>query len=155
MSAKTRMAIGLLSLSAMGLVGIVAREGYSDTAIVPVPGDVPTIGFGTTEGVKMGDRITPGQAVARAVRDVQKYEGAVKECVTVPLSQAEYDTYISLAYNIGTGAFCKSTLVRKLNAQDYAGACQQILVWDKFKGFPLRGLTIRRQAEFKACMEAQ
>lgn len=148
---RQRSTIAGIVLSASALVGIALHEGYSDTAIIPVPGDVPTIGFGSTEGVKPGDRITPPRALARALTDVQKYEGAIKRCVTVPLHQYEYDAYVSLAYNIGPGAFCGSTLVRKLNAQDYAGACLSILDWDKFKGKPLRGLTIRRQAEYRQC----
>ncbi len=147
-----RAAIAALSLSAVALVGIVTHEGYSDKAYTPVPGDVPTIGFGTTEGVKPGDTITPTKALARALTDIGKFEGAIKQCVTVPLHQYEYDAYLSLAYNIGTGAFCRSTLVARLNQQDYEGACKQILQWDKFQGKPLRGLTIRRQSEFKTCM---
>lgn len=145
---QKRTAVGL---SAIGLVAILLHEGYSDRAIEPVPGDVPTIGFGTTEGVKMGDRITPPKAVARALADVQKFEGALRKCVKVPLSQGEYDAYVNLAYNIGPNAFCGSTLVVKLNAQDYAGACGEILKWDKFQGKPLRGLTLRRQEEYKLC----
>lgn len=152
MSVKSRIAVAILSLSAAGLVGLVAKEGYSDKAIIPVPGDVPTYGFGTTAGVKLGDTITPPKALARALQDVQKFEGALKQCVKVPLHQYEYDAYISLEYNIGEGAFCNSTLVKRLNSGDYYGACQQILVWDKFKGIPLRGLTIRRQAEYRQCM---
>ena len=147
-----RVKLAALALSATALVGLALHEGYTDTAIIPVKGDVPTIGFGTTEGVKLGDRTTPPQALVRALQDAQKYEGALKRCVTVPLHQYEYDAYISLAYNIGPTAFCSSTLVRKLNAQDYAGACKEILRWDKFKGQPLRGLTIRRQKEHEQCM---
>ena len=147
-----RRAVASLTLSAAALVGIVMSEGYTDKAVIPVPGDVPTIGFGATEGVKLGDTTTPPKAVARALSDVQKFEGALKQCVTVPLTQNEYDSLISLAYNIGSGAFCRSTLVRKLNAGDYAEACQQILVWDKFKGKPLRGLTLRRQREYQECI---
>lgn len=146
-----RVKIAGLSLSAIALVGIALHEGYSDRAYTPVPGDVPTIGFGTTEGVKPGDTITPPKALQRALQDVQKYEGALKRCVKVPLHQHEYDAYISLSYNIGPTAFCNSTLVRKLNAEDYAGACAEILRWDKFKGQPLRGLTIRRQQEYGLC----
>lgn len=152
---KSRAAVGGLVLSAAALVGLALNEGYSDKAYVPVPGDVPTIGFGTTDGVKMGDRITAPQALARKLADVQKFEGALKRCVTVPLHQYEYDAYISLSYNIGSTAFCGSTLVRKLNAGDYPGACAEILRWDRFKGQPLRGLTIRRQAEHKQCMGGQ
>lgn len=140
-----------MALSALGLVGIVGFESYTDRAVIPVPGDVPTIGFGTTEGVKMGDRITPPVALERALRDATKYENAIRSCVTVPLYQREYDAYVSLAYNIGAGAFCGSTLVRLLNAGQYAEACAQISRWDKFHGKPLKGLTIRREKERAQC----
>lgn len=147
-----RLPLVALRLSAVALVGIAGWEGYRSGAYIPVPGDVPTIGFGTTKDVKMGDTIDPVTALQKKIRDVEKFEGAIKQCVHVPLAQHEYDAYLSLAYNIGSGAFCRSTLVRKLNAEDYAGACKEILRWDKFKGKPLQGLTNRRQAEYKQCM---
>jgi lysozyme len=147
-----RLPLVALRLSAVALVSIAGWEGFKSVAYIPVPGDVPTIGFGTTKDVKMGDTIDPVTALQRKIRDVEKFEGAIKQCVHVPLAQHEYDAYLSLAYNIGSGAFCRSTLVRKLNAQDYEGACKEILRWDKFKGRPLQGLTNRRQAEFKQCM---
>lgn len=146
-----RVTIAALALSASGLVGIVAWEGYSDRAIIPIPGDVPTIGFGTTDGVRIGDSITPPKALARALTDVQKFEGALKECVEVPLHQWEYDAFTSLAYNIGPRAFCGSTLVRKLNAGDYAGACAQISVWNKAGGRVVQGLVNRRAKERAHC----
>lgn len=148
---KARTVVAALSLSFAAFVGIAAHEGYTDTAVIPVPGDVPTIGFGTTDGVREGDTITPPKALERALRDVQKFEGALKRCIKVPLHQHEYDAFLSLAYNIGSGAFCGSTLVRKLNTGDYAGACAEISRWDKFKGRPLRGLTIRRAKERAQC----
>lgn len=147
-----RVLVASLSFSAAAFGGLVAYESYTSEAVIPVPGDVPTLGFGTTEGVKRGDTITPPKAVARALQDVAKFEGAVKQCVHVPLHQFEYDAYISLSYNIGAANFCGSTLVKKLNAGDYAGACKEILRWDKFKGQPLRGLTIRRQGEYRRCI---
>ena len=149
-----RIAISALALSASALVGIAVHEGYSPVAYRPVPGDVPTIGFGTTDGVKMGDRTDPVQALTRKLADVQRFEGALRQCVRVPLHQHEYDAFLSLAYNIGPGAFCGSTLVRRLNAGDYAGACAEILRWDRFQGQPLRGLTLRRQAEHRQCSGA-
>jgi len=149
---NSRIVIASLTLSAAAFGGLVAYEGWCGSACIPVPGDVPTLGFGTTEGVRMGDTITPQKAVQRALQDVAKFEGAVKQCVRVPLHQHEYDAYISLSYNIGPTAFCGSTLVRKLNAADYATACREILKWDKFKGAPLRGLTLRRQSEYTKCM---
>ena len=149
---KARIVIGALTLSASALVGIAVHEGYRGEAYIPVKGDVPTIGFGTTAGVKSGDRIEPVQALVRKLQDVQKFEGALKQCVRVPLHQYEYDAFLSLAFNIGPGAFCGSTLVRRLNAGDYAGACAEILRWDRFRGEPLRGLTLRRQAENRQCL---
>lgn len=148
-----RLPVVALRLSAVALVGIAGWEGYKSAAYIPVPGDVPTIGFGTTHGVKMGDTIDPVTALQRKIRDVEKFEGAIKQCVTVPLFQHEYDAYLSLAYNIGPQAFCRSTLVRKLNAGDYAGACKEILRWDRFKGKPLAGLTKRRQSEYLQCTQ--
>jgi len=150
-----RTTIAGLTLSASALVGILMHEGYSERAYTPVKGDVPTIGFGTTSGVKLGDKITPHKAVERAFVDVQKFEGAIQKCVGVPLLQREYDAYVSLSYNIGSQAFCSSTLVKKLNSGDYAGACYQILRWDKYKGAALKGLTIRRQAEYEKCIGAR
>jgi lysozyme len=149
---KARIVIGALTLSASALVGIAVHEGYRGEAYIPVKGDVPTIGFGTTAGVKSGDTIEPVQALVRKLADVQRFEGALKRCVCVPLHQHEYDAFLSLAYNIGPGAFCGSTLVRRLNAGDYAGACAEILRWDRFRGKPLRGLTLRRQAENRQCL---
>jgi lysozyme len=141
-----------LYLSAAVLVGIALEEGFTSKAVIPVPGDVPTIGFGTTEGVKKGDVITPEKALVRLLQDADKFSEGVKKCANVPLYQHEYDAYVSLSYNIGTGAFCNSTLVKKLKVYDYAGACKEILRWDKFKGEPLKGLTHRRQREYKLCM---
>ena len=152
-----RIAIAALSLSAAGFVGLVTHEGYSDKAIIPVKGDRPTVGFGSTfrdDGtpVQMGDTITAPQAVRRSFNHIAKDETALKQCVRSPLYQYEYDAYVSLLYNIGPTAFCKSTLVRLLNAGEYEKACQQILKWDKFQGKPLRGLTIRRWSEYQLCL---
>ena len=147
-----RTGITTLALSATALVALALSEGYTPRAVQPLPGDKPTIGFGTTEGVRMGDTITPPKALERKLRDVQAFEGAIKQCVRVPLSQGEYDAFVSLAYNIGSAAFCKSTLVRELNAGNYAAACKQILRWDRFKGQQIRGLTLRREREYQTCI---
>ena len=147
-----RTQLASLLLSAAALVGLVTHEGYSDQTIIPIKGDVPTIGFGSTEGVKLGDKTNPVAALQRAMRDIAGKETAVKKCVKVPLYQYEYDAYISLAYNIGTGAFCGSTLVKKLNTGDYTGACNEILRWDRAQGRVVKGLTMRRQKEYNQCL---
>lgn len=147
-----RKALAALSLSGMGLVAIVMNEGYNSTAYIPVKGDVATIGFGSTKGVKLGDKTTPQDALKRALTDINKFEGALKQCVKVPLTQGEYDAYISLSYNIGSFAFCNSTLVKRLNAGRYEDACNEILQWDRFKGQKLAGLTKRRTEEYHLCL---
>ena len=139
MISKTRLALSALAFSAAGFVGLLGYEGYTGQATIPVKGDVPTIGFGTTEGVKLGDTITPEAS-------------AIHKCVDVPLSQGEYDAFTSFAYNVGTSAFCSSTLVKKLNAGDYEGACQELKRWVYVKGRKVQGLVNRREKEFQMCM---
>ena len=133
MSPDNRSLLAVLVLSAAGLVGIAVDEGYTAKAVPdPVKGkSVPTLGFGTTGGVRMGDTTTPVKALQRKLSDVQAFEGALKNCVKVPLHQHEYDSYINLAYNIGPAAFCSSTLVKRLNYGDYTGACNAILMWKR------------------------
>lgn len=158
-----RQTVSALALSASGLIGIALWEGYTQEAVIPTQGDVPTVGFGSTthidgQPVKMGDRMTPVQALERKRLDLLRFEGAIKKCVFVPLHQYEYDAYVSLSYNIGSSAFCGSTLVRYLNQGDYAGACKQILRWKYYKGRdcskPNRicyGLWKRRLKTYKTC----
>ena len=151
--ALNRLSIGALALSASAFVGIAVHEAYRPTAYLPTPDDVPTIGFGTTEGVKLGDKITVERALVRLLADADRFQGELKGCIgDVPLYQHEWDAYVSWAYNVGTGAACRSTLVRKLRAHDYAGACAELLRWDKQAGRVLPGLTKRRQSEYKQCM---
>lgn len=163
MSDRTRIIVASLTLSASALVSIALHEGYTDRAVRPLPGDVPTVGFGTTtrpdgSPVRLGDTTTPPQALARALADVQRFEGALRQCVRVPLHQHEYDAYLSFAYNVGAGAFCASTMARRLNAGDYAGACAEFDRWTFFKGRDCRdpandcaGLVRRRADERARC----
>jgi len=150
LSTADRTAIGALVLSAAGFVGIIAKEGWEERARPPVKGDVCTGGFGTA-GVPCGEVVNPVVAAQRALRDVRKFEASFKRCVYVPLFQHEYDAYISLSYNIGDLCTAAKTLVIRLNAQDYWGACAEIARHNKFLGKALPGLTVRRQAEMKQC----
>lgn len=147
-----RIVVGGLSLTAAGLISIATWEGFKGEAYIPVPGDVPTIGFGSTEGVQMGDTISVPDALNRLEKDVRVAEDAVRSCVTVPLTQGEMDAYTSLAFNIGGEAFCASTLVKKLNAGDYPGACLELKRWVYVDGKVVHGLVKRRNMEFQMCM---
>lgn len=147
-----RIVVGGLSLTAAGLISIATWEGFKSEAYIPVQGDVPTIGFGSTEGVKLGDTISVPEALNRLDSDVRVAEDAVRACVTVPLMPYEFDAYVSLAYNIGRTSFCSSTLVQKLNAGDYRGACEEIKRWHFAGGKSLKGLVDRRVSEYKRCI---
>ena len=151
-----RMQISTLVLSASALVGLAVSEGYSDQAIIPVQGDVPTLGFGSTAhadgaAVRMGENPTPVRALVALLDHASRYEQAVKRCAPVPMHPWEYEAYVRLTYNIGEGAFCRSTLTSKLNAGDYAGACAEIDKWVYFKGRKLDGLVKRRANERATC----
>lgn len=147
-----RAQVASLVLSAAAFVGILGWEKFRPTTYSDV-GGVPTIGFGETKGVKPGDTISVDNAVARALDSANEVGEAIKKCITVPVSQNEYDAFVSLAYNIGPGAFCNSTLVRLLNSGDYQGACAQILRWNRVNGTVVNGLVKRRQAEHDLCLK--
>jgi lysozyme len=151
---KTRIGIASLMLSALGMIGIANHEQFVGHTYKDAVG-VNTIGYGTTAGVKPGQTITPERALIRLGQDIGQFEKGIKACLPVdlPLHQYEWDAYVSLAYNIGTGAFCRSSIVRKLkqDPSDYAGACESILLFNKAGGKVLKGLVVRRQAEYKLC----
>lgn len=145
-----RKHIAALSVSIACLASIASFEGFRGTAYRD-PVGIPTIGYGETKGVKMGDKITQREALDRLKVSADEHGQGISRCIQVPLYQNEYDAYVSFAYNVGVEKFCKSTLVKKLNAGDYAGACKELLKWNKAGGRVLPGLTRRRQSEYKLC----
>lgn len=146
-----RRALFAITFSASALVGLLAHEGYRQDAYLDSVG-VPTVGFGTTDGVKLGDKTTVEKSLKRSIKDIMTYEAAVKQCVKVPLYQHEYDAYIQFSYNVGTAGFCKSTMVKKLNALDYTGACMEMNRWVYAGGKKLPGLIARRAKERDLCL---
>lgn len=114
--------------------------------------DVPTIGWGCTEGVTMGMIWTRQQAEDAFSKEVSKFEAAVNQLVTVPLGQNEFDALVSLAYNIGIGSkkksgFSTSTLLKRLNKGDRPGAVKAFHMWNKAGGAVVNGLVQRRASE--------
>ena len=134
------------TLSPAGLALIQLSEGLRLTAYRDA-GGIWTIGYGSTRGVKGGMRITPDQAVQRLLADVADAEATVNKRVTVPLAQHQFDALVSFVFNVGGGAFRKSTLLEKLNRADYAGAANELSRWVKANGRVLPGLVKRRAAE--------
>jgi lysozyme len=141
-----------MQTSDRGLDFIRHHEGL-ETQAYPDPGSSDghpwTIGVGHTKGVKKGDTCTVEEAMEWLRDDVVGAETAVLRLVNVPLSQAEFDALVSFVFNVGAGAFEKSTLLRMLNDEDREGAAAQFKRWNKNDGRVMAGLTTRREAEAK------
>jgi lysozyme len=108
---------------------------------------VLTIGYGHTAGVYAGMQINQAQAEAFLLADVKWAERVVKTVVKVPLAQGEFDGCVDLCFNIGSGNFEKSTVVRDLNAGDKHAAMISFMLWDKVAGQENKGLARRRLTE--------
>lgn len=168
MSTRVRTAAAALALSAAGLIGIAVSEGWEPVARPPVAGDVPTGGFGSTRAesgpMKQGERIDPVRGLILLQRDASEAERIVQRCAPVPMHQYEFDAFVSFTYNVGPGkagvkdGFCElkrggpPTMLRRLLAGDYQGACDALMGWANFQGKPLRGLTLRRERERALCL---
>ena len=137
----SRSAVAVLTLSAAALVGIIAKEGYTDRAVIPIPGDRPTVGFGSTfnedgSPVTMQTTITPPKAVRLAVSHIGKDEPQLRKCFgyETQMYQWEWDAYVRLAHNVGPAKVCNSSIVPKVQRGDYEAACNTILDFKKAVG---------------------
>lgn len=111
------------------------------------PADVWTIGYGHTGNVHEGQTITKQEADELLDQDLEVFRRGVRKAVTVDLNENQFGALVSFAYNVGIGSLQSSTLLKLLNAGDYAGAADQFLRWNKSRGKVLTGLTRRREAE--------
>ena len=146
MQIKTKLTAAALSLSLAGIAFIQGWEGTETSAYLDSV-RVPTICTGSTRGVYLGQTATLAECEERLVQDTSYAGKAIQRCVQQKLTQGQYDALVSLSFNIGGGAICRSTLVRKLNQGDCRGAGREFLRWDYAGGKKLRGLTKRRAAE--------
>lgn len=140
MIARRRSAIAVLSLSAVGLISIIAEEGYTERAVVPTKNDRPTVGFGSTfredgSPVQLGDTIKPVPALKRSVAHIAKDEAGLKRCVTGPMTQGEYDVLVDFTYQYGVATTCASAMVRHTNAGRYTAACYAYTLYKRSGGY--------------------
>lgn len=143
----------ITKLSQKGLELIKQFEGLSLTPYV-CAGGINTIGYGNTyymngKRVTLKDpKITQKQAEELLKHSLSTYEKAVDSFCRDDISQSQFDALVSFAYNVGTGALQKSTLIKKVNANPKdATIADEFLKWNKSAGRVLAGLTRRRQAE--------
>lgn len=138
-----------MNISPKGIEKIKGYEGLSLTAYPdPGTGGRPwTIGHGHTLGVQKGDVITRDQAEKFLHEDLAPVYLTIETNVKVPLTQGQFDALCSFIFNVGSGNFVKSTLLKKLNAGDYKGAAEEFMRWNKAAGRILAGLDARRASE--------
>lgn len=136
---------------AVGFIG--AWEGLRLNAYRDIVG-VPTICYGETKGVRLGDKRTKAECDAMFSRRILEFEAAIDRCITeenLPLKSKV--AIVSLGYNIGVAGFCKSTAAKRINRGDIAGACEAATWFNRAGGKVSRGLQNRRSAEYDLCME--
>ena len=140
-------------------------EGYRSAPYLD-PTGVCSIGYGSTRINGVGPArvtmatpaITEPQARTWLAAELKTCAQAILDTTTAPLTEAQQVAIVDFVYNLGIGNFTSSTLLRKLNAGDYAGAAAEFDKWDHAGGKELAGLLRRRQAEtdlFQTSMPAQ
>jgi len=122
-------------------------EGFRSTPYL-CPAGRPTIGYGHTSGVTLATpEITEHEGGQMLARDLASFGHGVCSLVAVPISQGQFDALVSFAFNLGLAALQSSTLLRKLNAGELAGAADEFMRWVHANGKELPGLVRRRAAE--------
>ena len=112
-----------------------------------------TICYGSTNGVKPGDKKTLAQCKALLIEELQVYADGISKCTTVHLPDERFVALTSFAYNVGVGAACKSSVIRLINQGKTRQGCDALMLWDKAAGVRFRGLTRRREAERQLCLK--
>ena len=154
-STRLRKAGGAFTIAGVLAVSLVgAWEGLRTTAYRDIVG-VPTVCFGETRGVEMGDEYTVEECQVMLGDGLMEFEAGMRNCLTNPdaIPEESYVAFLSLSYNIGTGGFCRSTVARRANAGDIEGVCEAISMWNRAGGRVVQGLVNRRADERRLCLE--
>lgn len=136
----------MMHISEKGLNLIKKYEGLRLKAY-RCPAGKLSIGYGHTNNVRPDDVITEAQATELLIRDVLDVEGVINRLVTKTLTQGQFDALCSFIFNLGAGAFQRSTLLRKINQGDFVGASREFSRWIYAGGKILNGLKKRREEE--------
>lgn len=142
---------------ARALERIAKWEGKRNSAYIPIQGDVPTICYGSTRGVRMGDYMTDAECLDLLRREVVEYRSGIRawfvpDTIRYRLPPLRDAVWTGFAYNVGVPAAGKSTATRRLNAGDVSGACEALGWWNKAGQRVIRGLVNRRAEDVRDCM---
>lgn len=151
MSVKTRLIAKIGAVAAASAVSLVAYfEGYVPTVYRDPIGRLAVCYGHDDQNLKPGTTYTRAQCETMLADDLAKHAEALN-CVKTPMTDGQKAAFVSFAYNVGVQGFCGSTLVRKANAGDMAGACAELSRWVMAGGKKLPGLVNRRAAERELC----
>lgn len=148
------------TVSAAAIAGIATFEGTRTHAYMDM-GGIPTVCTGHTgKDIDMNKVYTQEECRRILVKDIQKHNAGILDCITVPIKQEEYDAYTIFAFNVGVKAFCTSRANKLLSAGDHVGACNALATgpdgkpaWSFVKGQYIKGLQRRRVFERDMCLK--
>lgn len=150
---KKLLGVGLGSALALSGAFLVApNEGKVNTTYVD-PVGILTVCYGNTgkEAAK-GKVYTDDQCLDQLAVSLKEHDKQMMSYVHVPVTDFQHAAILSFTYNVGVGSFRSSTLLKKLNAKDYTGACNELPKWNKAGDKVLTGLVTRREAERQICL---
>ena len=155
MSLKKKLGAGAAAVVIASATPFIAKwEGLETTAYRDIVG-VPTVCYGETRGVKMGDTYTKAQCMDMLKVAVGEYYTKIQPCMTnkdIPVGVQA--SLLELAYNVGTGATCKSTMMKLANQGKYKEACRELDKWIRAGGQPIKGLQNRRaDSKINLCLK--
>jgi lysozyme len=145
----SRIVVGVVAAAASLIVGF---EGYRSRGYADVV-NVVTACYGHTEKGLLIGKDYSAYCADWLTSDVGKAMTQVQSCLTRQPTDNQLIAFTSFTFNVGGGAFCSSTLVKKFNAGENRQACDQLLRWDMANGVRWRGLTRRREAEHAVCIK--
>lgn len=153
MGLKTKLGVSLAAGAISIATAVVSfYEGYEPTAYRD-PVGIPTICYGHTATVRMGQTLSQVECTALLQQDLGDAFAVVDRRAKVELPPPTRAALASFVYNVGAGNFARSTLLRKLNAGDLSGACHELSRWVYAGGRRLNGLVKRRATERELCLE--
>lgn len=143
---------GAVAIAAALLGGHDGLEGRRYTPYRDVAGVLTVCDGHTGKDIIPGKRYTDAECDALLNKDLKRVKAQVDPLIKVSIPESERAAFYSFAYNVGTGAFARSTLLKKLNAGDHAGACNELKRWTYAGGKQWKGLMTRREIEREVCL---
>jgi lysozyme len=150
MNPKNKAFLGVVSATLLS--SAMLWEGDKRDAYYDIVG-VLTVCYGHTgSDIVKGRRYSKEECTYLLKNDLVKHQKPVLDCTNVPLSRNEVDAYTLFATNVGGAAYCRSSLLKKLNAGDHVGACNALTAWSYAGGKYVQGLNNRRVYERQMCL---